>query len=388
MRIAYLLTDWPEPTIRGYQRIVVERLRRLASRHEIEVFCFADDASKPRGSDLELICANVHRVPRSRFVDELDAITGVTIGQPAQVAYYRSARMRRLVAAKLRTGCFDVVVAQLVRMAQYVPLDFAGMKILDMVDPLSLSYARSVQWRARWSRWLYLLEAQRLQKYENRVAASFDRILLVSRDELEEYSQTVPLAKLSVVPHAVDLEYFIPTIAPREPGMIVLSGNLGYGPNVEAVDLFCREIFPGVKAAVNHAHLWLVGTDPHPRVRRWHDGATIHVTGRVPEVRPYLQRAMVSVCPVIHRVGTQTKILEALATATPVVAFTETLAGLIADSPFPVQSAAGTERFTRCVVRLLNGANWATLSAQSRSYVERHYSWDASVRLFESFLIS
>ena len=388
MRIAYILPDWPEPTIRGYQRIVVERIRRLVCRHEIEVFCFADDTTDACLSELTGICSKVHRVQRNRVYDALDAIAGVAIGEPAQVAYYRSARMRQIIAAELLDSRFDAVVVQLIRMARYVPANFSGIRLLDMVDPLSLSYARSVRWRPRWSRWIYRLEARRLASYEHRVADSFDRVLLLSRDELLEYSRTVSLTKLSVVPYAVDLGHFRLSASKRESGMIVLSGNLGYGPNVEAADLFCRTIFPLVKSAVPNARLWLVGTNPHPRVRRWDDGETIHVTGHVPDIRPFLQRAMVSVCPVTHRVGTQTKILEALAAATPVIAFSETAAGLLPDCAFPVQVAQTATDFADHVIRLLNDKNWAIISAQSRSYVDRRYSWDESTRQFESLLVA
>ena len=387
MKIAYILPDWPIPCFRGYQRIAFERIKRLARRHEIDIFYFSQCGEDTSAHTPEALgCRAIHQVEFGRWRARGNALLALLRGEPGQVGYYRSMAMKRRVTEEMRRHGYEAIVVQLVRLAQAMPTDLSGVRILDMVDPLSLSYARSVYWRAWWSRWFYRLEAQRIERYEGRIAAFFDRVLLLSGDELKEYSRTVSKAKLAVVPYGVDLDYFRPSSEPRENGMVVLSGNLGYGPNVKAVDLFCRTIFPQVQRAVPDARLWLVGTDPHPRVRRWHNGKTVHVTGRVPELLPFLQRAMVSVCPVLHRVGTQTKILEALATATPVVAFTETAVGLVGDDRLPIQVAVTSSEFAQHVVRLLRGPSWAEISLQSRAYAERYYSWDASTCLFETIL--
>ena len=62
-------------------------------------------------------------------------------------AFYRCAQMERLVRERLRTTQYDVVIVQLGRMAQYLPSDYRGASVLNMVDPIILSHERAQRWR-------------------------------------------------------------------------------------------------------------------------------------------------------------------------------------------------------------------------------------------------
>lgn len=385
MRIAYILPDWPEPPHKGYQRIALERIRRLGLRHEVEVFYFKTRGGRHAGAgELHKHCAAVHEIDLMLWRSVLGALNAFVSGEPAQIGYYRSARMRALIDSEHAKRPYDVVIVQLVRLAQFLPKNFAGPALLDMIDPLPISYRRSLEWRSWYTRWFFSREAALLIRYERKVVRDFSSVLLVSANELPEYQELLGYKHIAVVPHGVDTEYFSPSSGPRTPGMIVLTGNLGYTPNVDAVNYFCSEVFPAILASQPEATLWLVGARPSANVRRWADGRRIHVTGVVTDIRDYLRRAMVAVCPVRHRVGTQTKILEAMATGTPVVATEAAMSGLVSESLLrPIRVARSPAEFSAHVISLLRGVDWDESAAASRQYVLRHYSWDSSVGALE-----
>ena len=71
-----------------------------------------------------------------------------------------------------------------------------------------------------------------------------------------------------------------------------------------------------------------MGKDPPAEVRALGQQPGLTVTGTVPDLRPYLQRATVALAPVAYGVGIQNKVLEAMACGTPVVASPQAVSAL------------------------------------------------------------
>src|SRR5690606_24436539 len=110
--------------------------------------------------------------------------------------------------------------------------------------------------------------------------------------------------------------------------VVVFTGAMDYWANVDAVQWFVREIWPSVRAEAPQARFFIVGSNPAPAVRELESHEGVHVTGRVPDVRPYLAHADVAVAPLRIARGTQNKVLEALAMARPVVCTAAAASGL------------------------------------------------------------
>jgi glycosyltransferase involved in cell wall biosynthesis len=157
-------------------------------------------------------------------------------------------------------------------------------------------------------------------------------------------------------------------------------------PNVDAVEYFCRKVFPLVCKQVPTATLWLVGARPVGSVRKWAMNSQIRVTGFVPDVRTYLRQAVVSVCPIRLRIGTQTKILEALACGTPVVTSSAGNHGIRAVSGEHLYVADHPVEFADKVVALLKGDRWNELSQNGRRFVVENFTWERSAAKLEQIL--
>jgi glycosyltransferase involved in cell wall biosynthesis len=148
---------------------------------------------------------------------------------------------------------------------------------------------------------------------------------------------------------------------------------MDYWANVDAVRWFATAVWPQVQADVPAARFYVVGARPSREVLAL-AGDDILVTGRVPDVRPYLQHAAAVVAPMRIARGIQNKILEGMAMARPVVTTTmglegiEAVAGqhlLLADAP-----AAMAER----IAAVLRGAH-AGLGPAARALVSERYNW-------------
>ena len=64
--------------------------------------------------------------------------------------------------------------------------------------------------------------------------------------EAETLEHLAPPPRIRVVPNGIDLARFRPAGAPAEAARVVFCGVMNYGPNVEGVRWFTREVWPRV----------------------------------------------------------------------------------------------------------------------------------------------
>src|SRR5690606_19543441 len=103
------------------------------------------------------------------------------------------------------------------------------------------------------------------------------------------------------------------------------------------------------------ARLIIVGSDP-PRSVRDLERDDVEVTGRVPDVNTYLQRASVVVAPLRAGGGMRLKVLQAMAAGKAVVATTLGAEGLVGGTDRPLLLADDEEGFASAVAGLLSDA--------------------------------
>ena len=191
-----------------------------------------------------------------------------------------------------------------------------------------------------------------------------------------------------VVANGVDTVYFRPPDVEVEPAPLVFAGRLRYHANVRALRLLLDAIMPRVWAARPDARLRVVGEDPPRAVRALaaRHPERVEVTGWVPDVRPHLATATVSVAPLVYAVGVQNKVLGRGDMALPVIA-TAPAAAAIGPAGDCMLVVRDEVEFASAVVRLLGDAPLRRrLGTAARRYVESHHRWEsAAARLAELY---
>ena len=111
----------------------------------------------------------------------------------------------------------------------------------------------------------------------------------------------------------------------------------------------------------------------------------ITVTGRVPDIRPYLAHASAAVAPMRMARGIQNKVLEAMAMARPVVVTPDGLEGIAARPGAEVLVADAAEAFAaQCRLALEPGS--AAIGRRARARVLADYVWAERLRGFDALL--
>jgi len=383
VRVLCLVTRLPVPPWRGDQVRAYHHLRRLAPRHEIT--CCALLTRQPPAALREGVTAlGVHlEVVTLGTAGAGPSLARALLGdrRPLQVLLYERAGARRQVATLVERGRFDVVHAQLVRTAPYLPGPDGPPVVLDLIDALSANLAR----RARQERGplapVAAWEATRLARFERALIARTARSLVVSAAERDALGGG---SRIVVVPNGVDTDAFAFHDGPRPPARLIFFGNLGYFPNIDAVRWLVSDIFPRVRAQVPEAELRLVGARPSRVVRGLARAPGLSLAAAVPAMPPEVAAATVALVPMRAGTGLQNKVLEAMAAGTPVVATPPAIAALDVrpgEHLLVADDAAGIAAAT--VTLLRDPARARTMAVAARALVERCYSWEDSARAVE-----
>jgi len=388
MKILVITPSHVYPPVKGYQVMLCRHIEQLASRHSFDLITFGNpDDQSSRNDPIKSLCHSFLFVPLPKWKVALNLLLSLFSTEPLQIGLYRSKAMSDAVESRLRTTTYDAVICQLTRTVQFSPKWYKGATLLNMVDPLILNYSRSLTWQPWYLRLALRHEIARLQRYELRYASRFTGVALISKADVSDYKMLLREVSIKQIMYGVDTEFFQPdTGVDRVPGMIIISGNMGYAPNVDGIKYFCKEVFPLILAQFPDATLLLVGARPSKAIQNLANGKNITVTGYVEDVRYYLWRSMVSVCPVRLNVGTQTKVLEALATGTPVVTTSAGNQGVGGESGYHLWAADTPDEIADRVVSLLNRQQWNSFSENGRQFVQENFQWKHSAEALEATL--
>jgi polysaccharide biosynthesis protein PslH len=204
--------------------------------------------------------------------------------------------------------------------------------------------------------------------------------MFVAQPDADRAKQLSPRANIVRIPNGVDTAYFAPTSDAVEPKTIALHGHMSFPPNAGAALWFMAEVWPELKRCHPTARFLVVGADPGKELlAAAKSHADVVVTGMVPDIRPYLQRASILVAPMHTGTGIKNKVLEGMAMAKPMVITSLARSGINGIVPGQHVMQADTSRqFIDAICELWRNPQQATLmGANARELVRTHYSWES-----------
>ncbi len=387
MRVLFISNRFPQRSLRGDQLRAYQQILLLSRRHSITLLAFAEASEPCWRQEMEACCERVVAAPRNRIGMVLGALRALAGRRPLQVAMHDGVPRSAGLEALLDGSHFDVAHLQLARLGGLLPR-LAGVPcVLDLVDALSLNMARRATFDRGLLGLLARIESQRLGEFERELCTQVAAAAVCSASDRAAIGE---FANLHLVANGVDLEHFS-FHAPRGRAQrIVFVGNLGYFPNIDAVCWFAREVLPRLAQLAPQARLSLVGARPAAVLHRLAANVgNIDLIGQVPDVHPYLCQAAVAVVPLRAGSGQQLKLLEAMASGTPVVATSACAEAVGARHGEHLLVADEADSMCAAVARLLSDeALGLRLAVAARRLVENNFSWDQSALQLERLWIA
>ncbi len=393
MRILWLKTELLHPVDKGGKIRTYQMLRQLRRDHHITYLTLDDGSADPDARERaleeychELVCVP-HRTNRkfsAAFYVEL--ARNVFSSQPYFMAKYRSSEMRRKIEEFTARGKFDVVVCDFLVPGINMPEQVGCATVLFQHNVEAMIWRRHYEVQPAPLKKLYLREQWRKARaIEAAACRRFDSVIAVSSEDAAMMRREYGVKNVGDVPTGVDTEFFRPQRTGEAKGnKLVFTGSMDWLPNEDAIEYFVTRILPRVKERVPGVTLTVVGRNPYPKlIELSRRDASIEVTGRVPDVRPYMDDAAVYIVPIRIGGGTRLKIYEAMAMELPVVSTTIGAEGLPVQTGSDLLLADAPEAFADRVVELLaDRAFAARLGAQAAETVRTKFGWETVARRF------
>jgi len=227
--------------------------------------------------------------------------------------------------------------------------------------------------------------AARRKQQELKLARSADLTLVVSPLEKEILDRERLGLDVRIISNILPIELAdVPGFEGRR--NILFIGGFEHPPNADAVLYFAREILPLIKARIPEAVFQVIGSEPTPEILKL-ASPHIQVLGYVPEVRPYFDKARVSVAPIRFGAGVKGKVNQSMSFGVPAVVTQVAAEGMYLVHEQSAMIADDPESFADAVVRVWNSRElWERLSINGRHNLREHFSVETAAQRIDELL--
>lgn len=363
-----------------------QMLKELRASHHITYLTLDDGTAAADAREQaqeyahEVVCVP-HRTSAKFSVDFYKELAGNLVSrQPYFMAKYESKIMRGEIQVSARE-C-DVLVCDFLMPSINVPHDLPCPTILFQHNVEAQIWQRHFEVQTHPAKKFYLrAQWTKARTVEAEECRRFDCVVAVSEDDARMMEREYDVKNVEDIPTGVDTDYFKPGIDAlpliQRKNNLVFTGSMDWLPNEDAIKFFVAEVLPHIKREIPDVTLTVVGRNPFASlVEISKKGASIIVTGRVEDVRPYMDAAAVYIVPLRIGGGTRLKIYEALAMELPMVSTTIGAEGLPLEHEQELLLADTPQDFANQVVRLLRDKTLAReMGARAAHRVRRDFGW-------------
>jgi len=388
----------PYPPDQGTKIVTLNLLRTLSRHFELGLICGLPskedavhaDALRPYCNDVfTFLLPNKKSIAHRAFYRGLYTLKSSFQSFPLETYYCCPAELSRLVAEVTNASIYDIAqfeywfTAPAARFARVY-----GKALLEHdIDFLRFQRKLAVT-DGFWQRRNMERTISAVKTREVRAYSEFDRVLTLSVADcviVERLSGIKGVAQY--LPVMVDCDRFVPSTESKIPSSIVFLGALDADFNIDALDYFCRSIFPIVSSEVPQARLFVVGRRPPRQVEKLADGRRIFVSADVPDTRQQVGRCMVQVVPLRFGGGVRIRTLEGMAMGMPIVTTTIGMDGIGARPGRDLLVGDNAEDFAARVVEVLRSPLLGRrLGERARDFVVSEHSEPAvESRIVETY---
>jgi len=389
LRVVLVDEELPYPPISGKRIRVLNLLRHLANDHRITILAHenAIPDEVPRAvAQLDSLGIRTNLVPPSRRIREVrehgpafyfKLAKNLFSPVPFSAELHRCPNMLEAIRNLQRHEKVDVWQCEWAPYFNYLELAGVSPSFFMAHDIQTCIWQRYRDTEKNPLRRLFLSgQAEKYLQFEKHVFSRADLVATVTLDDARRAERMFSVRRPSIIDNGVDVPFYHPQDLDRNRQEILFLGSLDWPANQDAVRSLIDDILPSVRARFRDATLAIVGRSPPRWLERKIDQvefAELHAN--VPDVRPYLQRCSLLAVPLRIGGGSRLKILEALASRTPVVSTTVGAEGLRLAADKHFFAASTVDQMADSIIDCLDNPLRAKRLAQA--------GYDATIRDYD-----
>lgn len=385
MRILWLKTELLHPVDKGGKIRTYHMLKELKKKHHVTYLTLEDGSAEVDAEDKsreyahETITVSHKTSPKfsPRFYAEL--VGNLVSNYPYALQKYVSPEMSVAIKRQVDGSETDIAVCDFLAPAVNFPLDLKVPTLLFQHNVEAIIWRRHFENETNPLKKAFLkTQWRRMFEYEKKTCLRFDRVVAVSQDDAEIIQNDYGAVNVSPISTGVDTEYFAPTgEIEKDEFNIVFTGSMDWLPNEDAIQWFISDVLPLIRMHIPNVSLTVVGRNPfRSLVELSRKDQSIIVTGRVQDVRPYMEKSSVYIVPIRIGGGTRLKIYEAMAMELPIVSTTIGAEGLPVKDGKEILLSNDPVGFASAVVRVLQDKDLAVnLGRQAAKSVREKHGW-------------
>ncbi|PIY80122.1 MAG: hypothetical protein COY80_04375 [Candidatus Pacebacteria bacterium CG_4_10_14_0_8_um_filter_42_14] len=380
MNILMLTPYLPYPLLSGGQIRTYNLLKQLADKHNVTLFALIkDEAEEQYIPELEKFCTKVRVFRRSKQPFTLRNIFKTAFSSyPFLVMRNYVSEVTQAIRDEMEKNTFDLLHAETFYMMPHLPKTKTPTILVEQTIEY-LGYESYAKQASAFLRPLLNIDIAKIKRWEKYYWRQADQLIVMSDRDKEFIVQTTELEKeIAVVANGVDSDWFdeIPKKAHKKPTVLFV-GTFKWLPNREAVRFLVHHIWPKILEALPEAELHIVGNAPTKEIESFAEQyKNVFVKGRVEDIRDAFAVSDILVAPVFSGKGTRYKVLEAMASGTPLVATPTAVEGLELTPEKHVLLGSNADELAEQAVRLLRSKSLQeNLSKFGKHYVKEHFDW-------------
>lgn len=380
MKVLMLTPYLPYPLLSGGQIRTYNLLKKLAKKHDITLFALIkNEAEKQYVAELEKYCKKVRVFKRSEKPFTMKNIFKAAFSSyPFLVIRNHVPETIGAIRAELAQEQYDLIHAETFYMMPHLPQNNIPTILVEQTIEY-LGYESYAKKAFPVLRPFLNRDIRKIKQWERYYWKVSDKLIVMSEEDKTFITKQIGDGqKIEVVANGVDSAWFnaVARQLPARPTILSV-GTFKWLPNVEAVNFLVQKIWPKLKQLQPKARLLIVGNAPTSQVMAYGTkDASINVLGTIPDIRTAFKQSHVLVAPVFSGKGTRYKILEAMASGTPVVATKIAVEGLGVRHGTHVLTSNSAATMAQFIAKLLTDqALWQKLSKNGRAFVSQEFDW-------------
>jgi polysaccharide biosynthesis protein PslH len=365
-------------------------LRRMTARHRVVLVYQRRPDERPVDDEVTAGCERVVEVGLSSSrIDEtwrhrLDIVKATLIGRPTSASAVYSAEFVRTVREIARSWQPDVIQLEHDPIAYCAPalVGFAPVRLLVCYEPGMIAAEHMIAITTGRQRLAHRIDAHAWRRYWRSNLTALDAVVALTPEDDDALRSVIPNLRVQTIPLGIDLPEEPLSPSGSEASVLFVGGYTHY-PNADAALRLMRSIMPAARLQIPELQLNLVGDRPTKQMLATASEFD-QISGRVPDIQPYLDRSAVVALPIRVGGGMRVKLLEAMAAGKAIIASPLATSGLRVRDGDQLLIAGSDAAFAENVVRLMRDRPLRErLGREARRFAERHLGWDSLILEYE-----